>query len=75
MIDDPIFESGPVDLLCSNLDKQIRLSLDVCGATCQAYKLFYEGRHHFQKVLRPEQLQDEHYRELLRKEFNPTLTL
>lgn len=65
-------ESGPIhskDRLSKQDNDEKRLLLSTAGSTCHTYKLFREGKFHFQKVLRQELMGDDYYRELYCKEF------
>lgn len=46
-----------------------RIPVATEGATCLTYKLFHDNKFYFQKVLRPELMENQFYHELFRKEF------
>lgn len=65
-------ESGPInsnDLLSNQDNEKRRLLLTTAGSTCHTYKLLGGGKFHFLKVLRPELMGNDYYRELYSKEF------
>lgn len=59
--------SGPYQW--NNNPDSVVEELPSTGSTCLTYKVLREGTFYFIKRLKPELMQDAHYRELFRKEF------